>query len=146
MTYLERDPAEWVADLASPDPLLRRLAAHALAEADPPAAAAVPALRDAIADDEPFVRVWFAAALARLAPEDPAALPVLTAALNETQSFVRSLAAWHLGRLGSGHPGIDAAVAPLDAATRDGDLNVRAEAALALRRCTTKQRLRSAPD
>lgn len=142
MSYLGRDAGDWITDLGSRDPLRRRLAAYALGEDGDEAARA--ALRGALDDEQAFVRVWAAAALARVAPGDPAVLPVLAAGLADPQAFVRSLSAWHLGRLGAAYPEVASVRPALEVATGDDDANVRVEAALALRRCTTKRRMRAA--
>jgi HEAT repeats len=131
-SYLGVAPGDWVAALRSSDPLEQRLAAHALAEIGPAAGQAVPALIEALRDPESFVRVWVGAALARIQPENPDAIAALVAGMRDGISFVRSLSAWHLGRLGSGHPGIESAVPELRKLLNDNDLNVRAEAQVAL--------------
>ena len=137
--YLGTPAKDWIAALSSDEPLLRRLAAHALGEIGPHAGDdATAALTAALNDSECFVRVWAAAALAKVAPGNPRTVPVLIAGLADPRYHVRSLAAWQLGRLGPEYPRIASAGQPLRGLQSDADPSVRVEIRLALQRLERK--------
>ncbi len=132
--YLNKPIDHWLQHLEDPDPLLRRLGAHALSVIGPDGGAkAVHALTTALDDPKSFVRVWAAAALAHVDPSQRRALDVLMAGLDDPESFVRSLAAWQLGRLGPTLPDIEKTVPTLQELLHDNDPSVRAEAEVALK-------------
>jgi|GEM_PF-1501555 len=132
--YLDKPIEHWLRYLEHPDPLHRRLGAHALSVIGPEGGSkAVDALTAALNDSKSFVRVWAAAALAHVDPSQRRALETLMAGLEDPQSFVRSLSAWQLGRLGPTLPGVEAAVPTLLELLQDGDPSVRVEAEIALK-------------
>ena len=73
-----RPLSAWVADLKAPSPETRNAAAYEIAGLGPSAAAAVPALIDALNDPEPSVRLPVAVALREIGPAAKAAVPALT--------------------------------------------------------------------
>lgn len=140
ITYLERPVAAWIELLQDSDPLLRRMAAHALGMLGPDAREATAALTKALEDEQGFVRVWAAAALARVERRKTRlAVSTLLAALKNPQHFVRSLAAWHLGRLGPALPESKVVVADMEGLLHDPDQSVRREAAEALKRLQSRR-------
>ncbi len=133
--YLDRPDRYWMEVLRSPDPLTRRLAAYALGQIGPPAAAeAAGPLAAALEDEAEFVRVWAAAALARVCPGHEGATAALLAGASDSHAFVRSLAVWHLGRLGSLAAIRDDTLSKLEQLQSDDDPSVCVEANLALAR------------
>src|SRR5262245_49018572 len=100
VTFLGHPVADWIERLSDSDPLLRRVAAHALGMIGPQAREARDALTAALQDEQGFVRVWAAAALAQVdRKKGSAAVRALLAGLEDAQYFVRSLAAWRPGPL-----------------------------------------------
>lgn len=83
-------PVEMVVDLP-------RSAAGSLAQIGP---AAIPALKEALADDKPQVRRQAARALGKMGPDAEAAVSDLTKALNDADPTVREAAAQALGKIG----------------------------------------------
>lgn len=71
-----------------------------LAEIGPEAAAAVPALTEALKDEDPGCRLQAAVALGEIGPAAKAAVPALIAALEEKERSVNYGAAFALGRIG----------------------------------------------
>ena len=130
--YLGKTTTEWVAALEDQDPLVRRLAAHALGDIGDEAREAVTALSSKLSDPKRFVRVWAASAMGKIQPGVDDALETLIDATQDKEPFVRSLAAWQLGRLGPGYPDIEQAGAALAALEKDDDPSVRVEATLAI--------------
>ncbi len=134
LAYLDKPIEHWVRQLKDSNPLIRRLAAHALSMIGPAGRAeSVPTLTAALDDPESFVRVWVAAALARVDPTNPQALQALIAAMSDPLNFVRSLGAWHLGRQGPNMPDTTPALPVLQELLKDDDPSVRTEAELALK-------------
>jgi HEAT repeat protein len=132
--YLDKPIDHWLQYLEHPDPLFRRLGAHALSMIGPEGGAkATGALMVALDDSQSFVRIWAAAALAHVDPSQRRALDTLVAGLDDPQSFVRSLAAWQLGRLGPTLPGIEESVPRLQEMLQDDDPSARVEAEVALK-------------
>lgn len=132
--YLDKPLEHWLWHLEHPDPLLRRLGAHAISMIGPEGGSpAIKALTAALDDSQSFVRIWAAAALARVDPSQARALETLLAGLRDPQSFVRSLSAWHLGRLGPNLSGIEQALPVLCEMLHDEDPSARAEAEVALK-------------
>ena len=78
-----RPLSAWVADLKAPSPETRNAAAYEIAGLGPSAAAAVPALIDALNDPEPSVRLPVAVALREIGPAAKAAVPALTKVYQE---------------------------------------------------------------
>ena len=87
-----------VADLASPDRLVRCDAIYSLKEIGVTARSAIPALKRVMSDDsEPFLQIVAAGAIGAIARDDPDAVPVLVAALNDPIGFHRATACELLG-------------------------------------------------
>ena len=72
-----RKLSQWVADLKAPAPQTRNAAAYEISGMGPAAAAAVPALIQALDDSEPSVRFPVTVALAEIGPKAKAAVPKL---------------------------------------------------------------------
>ena len=72
-----RKLSQWVADLKAPAPQTRNAAAYEISGMGPAAAAAVPALIEALDDPEPTVRFPVTVALAEIGPKAAAAVPKL---------------------------------------------------------------------
>jgi HEAT repeat protein len=72
-----RTLSQWVADLKAPAPQTRNAAAYEISGMGPAAAAAVPALIEALDDSEPSVRFPVTVALAEIGPKAKAAVPKL---------------------------------------------------------------------
>ncbi len=139
--YLDKPASCWIESLKDPDPLVRRLASHALAEIGPPAREeAIPGLTAVLKDETSFVRVWAAAALARVDPGNRVAISGLIECTKDELYFVRSLAAWHLGRLGPDARGVDEAIPQLKKLLEDRDPSVRTEANVALKRLRSRSK------
>ncbi len=133
-SYLKKTVKEWITTLEDKDPLVRRLAAHALSEIGPGAKSAIPTLKNHLKDPEPFLRVWAAFALAHVCPGTAEAMDTLLGAMDEQEAFVRGLAAWQLGRLGPRYPGINAAIPAISKGLDDKDPSVTTETAATLKR------------
>ena len=87
-----------IADLASPDRLLRMEAIWTLKKLGESARPAVPALKVVMADtSEPYLQIMAAGTVTRIAPEDPAPTPVLVAGLKDEVSLHRVAAIEFLG-------------------------------------------------
>ena len=87
-----------VADLASPDRLVRCDAIYSLKEIGVTARSAIPALKRVMFDaSEPFLQIEAAGAIGAIARDDPDAVPVLVAALNDPIGFHRATACELLG-------------------------------------------------
>src|SRR5260370_1414569 len=128
--YDDRPLSVWLTRLKDKDAAMRREAAHALGRLEPPTAAAVPALGDALkhADDE--VRATAAEALGWIGPEAKDALPRLRDAVAQDENArVRAGAAFALGRIGRDS---DAVVPALIEALKDRKAEVRDSAARGL--------------
>ena len=78
-----RKLSEWVADLKAQAPQTRNAAAYEISGLGPAAAAAVPALIDALDDPEPSVRFPVTVALAEIGPAAKAAVPKLKKMVDE---------------------------------------------------------------
>jgi HEAT repeat protein len=72
-----RTLSQWVADLKAPAPQTRNAAAYEISGMGPAAAAAVPALIEALDDSDPTVRFPVTVALAEIGPKAAAAVPKL---------------------------------------------------------------------
>ena len=72
-----RPLSQWIADLKAAAPQTRNAAAYEIAGMGPPAAAAVPALIQALDDPEPSVRFPVTVALMEIGPAAKAAVPRL---------------------------------------------------------------------
>ncbi len=134
--------ADLVQRLKHPNPGVRGDAAMKLGAMGPKAAAAVPALAEAVLDRDLNVRYWAATALKAMGPAAKEAVPALIKALdtfpggspaldgpNRYYADLRSVAAEALGAIG---PSAAAAIPALEKATKDPDPSVceRARAAL----------------
>jgi len=87
-----------IADLASPDRLVRCEAIYSLKEIGEAARSAIPALKRVMNDNsEPFLQIVAAGAVGAIARDDPDAVPVLVAALNDPIGFHRATACELLG-------------------------------------------------
>lgn len=87
-----------IADLASPDRLVRSKAIYSLNEIGVAARPAIPALKRVMNDDsEPFLQIIAAGALGSIARDDPDAVPALISALNDPIGFNRATACELLG-------------------------------------------------
>ncbi len=117
---------ELVAALRGPDPMERRRAVLALAEAGSRSTAAIQALAEALGDADGRVRFMAAAALGRIGPAADAAVPALLAALDDEAAG--NEAAESLVRIGT------AAVPALLEMMKTGDERVRVRAATTLTR------------
>jgi HEAT repeat protein len=72
-----RPLSEWIADLKGAAPSTRNAAAYEIASMGPAAAAAVPALIEALGDPDPAVRFPVTVALGEMGPAAKAAVPRL---------------------------------------------------------------------
>ena len=89
---------DFIAELASPDRLVRSKAIYSLNEIGVTARPAIPALKKVMNDDsEPFLQIIAAGAVGAIARDDPDAVPVLVAALNDPIGFNRATACELLG-------------------------------------------------
>ena len=87
-----------IADLASPDGLVRCEAIYSLKEIGVPARSAVSALKRVMNDvSEPFLQIVAAGAVGAIARDDKDAVPVLVAALDDPIGFYRATACELLG-------------------------------------------------
>jgi len=75
--------SEWIADLKAPAPVSRNAAAYEIAGMGPAAAAAVPALIEALDDEIPAVRFPVTVALGEIGPAAEAAIPRLRQMVEE---------------------------------------------------------------
>jgi HEAT repeat protein len=78
-----RPLSAWIADLKAPAPQTRNAAAYEIAGMGPPAAAAVPALIEALDDPVPAVRFPVTIALLEIGPAAKAAVPRLRQMMDE---------------------------------------------------------------
>lgn len=111
-----RTVADWVTQLNLPGPRQKRLLAiHAVGLAG---LAAIPVLRDALADHDPAVVYWASLAIGRIAAEEPAFVPEaekLLAPLRDSgEVVVRLGAAAGLTEAGLGEQAAGAALAAMD--------------------------------
>jgi len=82
-TARDRPLSAWVADLKAPAPLTRNAAAYEIAGMGPAAAAAVPALIEALDDEIAAVRFPVTVALGEIGPAASAAVPRLRLMMEE---------------------------------------------------------------
>jgi HEAT repeat protein len=75
--------SEWIADLKAPAPVSRNAAAYEIAGMGPAAAAAVPALIEALDDEVAAVRFPVTVALGEIGPAAEAAIPRLKQVVEE---------------------------------------------------------------
>jgi HEAT repeat protein len=92
---------EWEKLLRVGDATARAQAGLGLSKLGPAAAAATPALIEALKDDKPLVRQNAAVALQAIGPEARSAIPTLIAALGDSEWTVRRQAALALGAIGA---------------------------------------------
>ncbi|HEX3235643.1 MAG TPA: HEAT repeat domain-containing protein [Gemmatimonadales bacterium] len=78
-----RKLSQWVADLKAPAPQTRNAAAYEISGLGPAAAAAVPALIEALDDPDPTVRFPVTVALGEIGPKAKAAVPKLKTMVDE---------------------------------------------------------------
>jgi len=78
-----RPLSAWIADLKAPAPVSRNAAAYEIAGLGPAAAAAVPALIEALDDEIPAVRFPVTVALGEIGPAAAAAIPKLKQVMEE---------------------------------------------------------------
>lgn len=137
-TFLSKDAAAWVKELAGAGEATRRSAAFALGKLGGEAVAALPALKHALAKDSSAkVREAAAVALGEIArgnitaAADPQLLPLLTQALKDDAWPVRRSAAFALGCM---ETQAEPARELLEAALTDTSPEVRQNAAWALGR------------
>lgn len=78
-----RPLSQWIADLKQPAPQTRNAAAYEIAGMGPEAAAAVPALIEALDDESPVVRFPVTVALGEIGPAAKAAVPRLRVMVDE---------------------------------------------------------------
>ena len=78
-----RPLSAWIADLKAPAPVSRNAAAYEIAGLGPAAAAAVPALIEALDDEIPAVRFPITVALGEIGPAAAAAIPKLKQVMEE---------------------------------------------------------------
>ena len=78
-----RPLSEWIADLKAPAPVTRNAAAYEIAGMGPAAAAAVPALIEALDDEVAAVRFPVTVALGEIGPAAAAAVPRLKQVMEE---------------------------------------------------------------
>jgi hypothetical protein len=78
-----RPLSAWIADLKAPAPSSRNAAAYEIAGLGPAAAAAVPALIEALDDEIPAVRFPVTVALGEIGPAAEAAIPRLKQMMDE---------------------------------------------------------------
>lgn len=87
-----------IADLGSPDRLLRNKAVWSLKKLGEAARSAVPALKLVMDDTtEPYLQIMAAGAISKIAPEDPVPVPVLVAGLKDKEGLHRAAAIEFLG-------------------------------------------------
>lgn len=87
-----------IADLSSPDRLMRCEAISSLKEIGVAAQSAIPVLKRVMTDgSEPLLQIIAAGAVGAIAREDPDAVPALVAALNDPVGFHRATACELLG-------------------------------------------------
>lgn len=87
-----------IADLSSPDRLLRNKAVWSLKKQGEAARSAVPALKVVMDDTtEPYLQIMAAGTIGKIAPEDPAPVPVLVAGLKDKEALHRAAAIEFLG-------------------------------------------------
>jgi HEAT repeat protein len=87
-----------IADLTSPDRLLRMEAIWTLKKLGESARSAVPALKVVMADtSEPYLQIVAAGTVTKIAPEDPSPTPLLVQGLKDTVSLHRVAAIEFLG-------------------------------------------------
>ena len=87
-----------IADLGSPDRLVRHNAIQSLRKLGEAARSAVPALKLVMADTtEPYLQIMAAGAVSKIAPEDPSPTPVLVAGLKDAEGLHRAAAIEFLG-------------------------------------------------
>ena len=87
-----------IADLVSPDRLLRSESISSLKEIGVAARSAIPALKRVMMDgSEPFLQIVAAGAVGAIVRDDPDAVPVLVAALDDPIGFHRATACELLG-------------------------------------------------
>lgn len=87
-----------IADLGSPDRLLRHTAIRSLKKLGEAARSAVPALKVVMADTkEPYLQIMAAAAVSKIAPEDTSTVLLLVAALDDPIAIHRAAACEFLG-------------------------------------------------
>ena len=125
-----------IADLRSPDPLVRVRAAPALGDLGVAAVRAIPALLSLTQDESqhPLIRVLAAAAIAKIDPSQTGAvLPVLINALKSDDAPLQGAAADEQGALGK-HA--ETAMPALFGLLRDNCAAVRSTAAQAICRIT----------
>lgn len=79
----DRPLSAWIADLKAPAPVSRNAAAYEIAGLGPAAAAAVPALIEALDDEVPAVRFPVTVALGEIGPAAAAAVPKLRQVMEE---------------------------------------------------------------
>lgn len=88
----------FIADLASPDRLVRMDAIWTLKKLGESVRPAVPALKVVMADtSEPYLQIMAAGTVSRIAPEDPSPTPVLVQGLKDAVSLHRVAAIEFLG-------------------------------------------------
>lgn len=87
-----------IADLASPDRLVRMEAIWTLKKFREVARPAIPALKLIMADtSEPYLQIMAAGTVSRIAPEDPSPTPVLIQGLKDSEGLHRTAAIEFLG-------------------------------------------------
>ena len=87
-----------IADLQSPDRLIRIKAIWAVKKLGESARPAIPALKLVMADtSEQYLQIMAAGAITRIDPEDPTPMPVLIAGLKDAEGFHRAAAIEFLG-------------------------------------------------
>jgi HEAT repeat protein len=87
-----------IADLASPDRLVRIEAIWTLKKLGESARPAIPALKVVMADtSEPYLQIMAAGTVSKVSPEDPSPTPVLVQGLKDTVSLHRVAAIEFLG-------------------------------------------------
>lgn len=87
-----------IADLASPDRLVRMEAIWTLKKFREVARPAIPALKLVMADtSEPYLQIMAAGTVSRIAPEDPSPTPVLIQGLKDSEGLHRTAAIEFLG-------------------------------------------------
>ncbi|MBC8356578.1 MAG: HEAT repeat domain-containing protein [Planctomycetes bacterium] len=133
----EVDLKQLVKDIDNSDMLVRVQALDGIAELGSDAAAAVPALIEALKDDSDEVIVWHAArTLGAIGDAAAAAVPQLAALLEDDRPKVQAYAAFALGRIGE--PSMSAADKLIELAF-DKDPLVRRSALRALRQINPPQ-------